>query len=212
MRFDLSISGRALPIALIAVAMLSGCVNSSPRPTYEDNIQSSPAATITHERDPVLDLLDYAGQLHDASPEARAQAVADARASASDTPGGMSFARLAVAFGTPGQTRYTPDEAARYAQRALEADDIEWSPAGRQYLADYARLYATITRQPQPVAPAAPTVARRDTPPAPPTSETAQASSPDKQRVRTLEKQLDEAHRKLRELADIEDRLSETGS
>jgi hypothetical protein len=30
--------------------------------------------------------------------------------------------------------------------------------------------------------------------------------------VRSLEKQLDEAHRKLRELADIEDRLSETGS
>ena len=31
-------------------------------------------------------------------------------------------------------------------------------------------------------------------------------------RVKALERELDEAHRKLRELADIEDRLSDPGS
>ena len=211
MRFDGLVYSVAGPAVLAAAAVISGCVNSPERPAYEDNIQSSPAATITHERDPILDLLDYAGQLHEARPEAREEAVANARTRASSTPSAMSYARLAVAFGTPGQRRYTPDEAARYAQRALDADDAQWSPAARQYLADYARLYATITSQVQPAATTAPTVARRD-PPVPPATPTVKNNTQEQQRVRALEKQLDEAHRKLRELADIEDRLSETGS
>ena len=210
MRFDhptrLSL---ALAVAL-AGTIAAGCANTPrhAKAAQVDRIESSPAASITPARDPVLDLLEYAARLDDATPEARAEAVGQARAQASASPGAFSYARLALAFGTPGQRRYTPDEAARYAQRALDADDAQWSPAARQYLSEFARLYTELTRHPD--TPATPQIARRDTPSA--TQRPARPAGGETERVRALERELDEAHRKLRELADIEDRLSESGS
>jgi hypothetical protein len=220
MRFE---RPKAVSTALLGTLLLglcSGCVAPGKRPGLASTVETSPAASITTERDPVLDLLEYAAHLESATPEERADAVAHARRHASEAPGALNYAQLAVAFGTPGQRRYTPDEAARYAELALGADDAQWSPAAAQYLRDMARLYAEVvpaktstgtatvesSDQAQPVTQTPPLAeqARAETDPDANTTESA--------RVKALERELDEAHRKLRELADIEDRLSESGS
>lgn len=194
-------------IACIAATTIVGCASA---PQRTEQIQTAPAATLAQQRDPVLDLLEYARHLREATPEARARAVVDARNRVHNTPGAIGYARLALAYGTPGQRRYTPDEAARYAKRALDVDDTPWSPAAGQYLSDIARLYTESARQAQP----APTgTANRGQPSADPTPQRrANNQSIVNTRVRALEKQLDEANRKLRELADIEEHLNEPGS
>lgn len=208
MRFDRLVFHGAAVLGVAGAMLISGCVNTPKPAPQDDRIQTSPAATISYDRDPVLDLLDYARQLREAKPGAREKAVGTARARANAAPSAISYARLALAFGTPDQRRYTPDEAARYAQRALNADDAQWSPAAKQYLGDLARLYAKAARPPQATPPPATTTVSSE--PAP--THTATTIASDTPRVRALEQALDDAHRKLRELADIEDRLSESGS
>lgn len=169
--------------------------------------ESAPRAPVIEQGDPAVALLNFARQLNQATPAQRAAAVNAARQSMKENPGAYSYAHMALAYGTPGQTRYTPDEAARYARRALEAEDASWSPAARQYLHDYARIYRLLTR---PSAPSKSTPA-----PADDASETHSepAKTPEHShndaRIAQLQAELDEAHRKLRELANIEDRLGD---
>lgn len=179
---------------LVVALLLSACVHrGQPGPQGPGQSRSAAAHTRNaNSEDPVLALLDYARELAQATPAERVQAVALARKQAATKPNGMRYARLALAFGTPGQKRYTPDEAARYARRALADEQTAWSPAAQQYLADLIRLYDRSNQRvstPQP-ADAAP-------------------SDGESERVRALESELAEAHRKLRELADIEARLEE---
>lgn len=177
---------RALVAAALLAATLAGCVHV-PRHDPGRNAATPVAAHI----DPVVELLEYAHTLEAGTPEQRAQAVIAARESAIRSPGAWHYARLAVAYGMPEQRRYTPDEAARYAQRALDADNARWSDAARQYLRDYARMYGAMTRPVSADDSAAETGNQRRS-----------------SRVVALQAELDEARRKLRELADIEDRLS----
>lgn len=170
----------ALCVAAILSALLgAGCAH---RPAAEPKV-------IAHETeqsaDPATDLLLYAHELRSGTPEARAEAVEQARAAVDDTPGARNLARMALAYGAPKQTRYTPDLAARYAGRALEADDAQWDAAARQYLRDYRRFYTRLTEQ----------------------SPNEGDSDDARARIAELKAELDEAHRKLREMATIEDRL-----
>jgi len=200
MRFD-----RPLRQTLCIVALaLTGTACMQNQPPVSSPVAVPPSSRAP-QADPVVQLLQYADTLANSEPEQREQAVADAQRAAARAPGARHYARLAMAYGMPAQRRYTPDEAARYAQLALEADDANWSPAARQYLHQYARLYTTLTR------------------PAPTASKTTAAhkhhthagsdgndNDNDKQRIAELQAQLAEAHRKLREMADIEDHLSTT--
>lgn len=210
MRFDRLVFHGAAMLGVAGAMLISGCVNTPKPAPQDDRIQTSPAATISYDRDPVLDLLGYARQLREAKPGAREKAVGTARARANAAPSAISYARLALAFGTPDQRRYTPDEAARYARRALNADNAQWSPAAKQYLDDLARLYAKAARPPQATVTTPPAATTASSAPAP--SHTTTTIASDTPRVRALEQALDDAHRKLRELADIEEQLSESGS
>ncbi|MES1926075.1 hypothetical protein T31B1_12174 [Salinisphaera sp. T31B1] len=194
----------------LGLCLLAGCVHETPRQT--PSRQSGVAAQIIAPSDPAVALLNFAHELHAATPQQRADAVVAARKAAQDTPGAYSYANLALAYGTPGQRRYTPDEAARYAQRALEADDARWSPAARQYLTDYARLYTQLTK-PDTSSDTAPREARDDVPgmdpsPEPSAGDTASLEA-QQAHIARLQAELDEAHRKLRELANLEERLGD---
>ncbi|WP_353218739.1 hypothetical protein [Salinisphaera sp. S4-8] len=220
MRCDMRVVWVALAVA--GASLLAGCSTDRRPPDLGERVETSPAMPLAAERDPVLDLLDYAAQLRQATPEARAEAVAVARAQVASRPDAQSYAHLALAFGTAGQRRYTPDEAARYAQRALTADDAQWSPAACQYLQDLARLYAEGARNgaasstdtvaepapaiAEPVIPESATRSARAQPPA------GQSNARERAHIRELERELDEARRKLRELADIENRLGDPGT
>ena len=200
-----------IAIALCATAAtMGGCTTDQPASALADRVETSPAMPLANERDPVLDLLDYAAQLRQATPEARARAVSLAREEVDNRADAHSYAHLALAFGTPGQRRYTPDEAARYAQRALSADNAHWSPAAVQYLSDLARLYTqsvsnTAGGDPATDIGAAPASANK------PLSPSAQdPGSQQRAHIRELERELHDARRKLRELAEIETRLGES--
>ena len=223
MRFDMRVVWIALAVC-VASLVAGGCSTDRRPPDLGERVETSPAMPLAAERDPVLDLLDYAAQLRQATPEARAEAVAVAREQVASRPDAQSYAHLALAFGTAGQRRYTPDEAARYAQRALTAEDAQWSPAACQYLQDLARLYAEGARNgaatspandtmaepapamAKPVIPESATRSARAQPPA------GQANARERAHIRELERELDEARRKLRELADIENRLGDPGT
>lgn len=199
--------GSVLTMALVATAMTACVHQPSPRPgstprTATHTSRPEPAPT----RDPAMRLLDYAHRLHAATPEQRADAVEKARQDASDAPAAETYARLALAYGTPSQRRYTPDEAARYAQRALDADDAHWSPAARQYLSDYARLYGEITTPPGGAAPGRSSNTDGD---AASKQVDADPDAAEQARIERLQTELYEAQRKLRELANIEDRLGD---
>ena len=194
-----------------ATAAISGCTTDRPASALADRVETSPAMPLAHERDPVLDLLDYAARLRQATPEARARAVSLAREEVDTRPDAHSYAHLAVAFGTPGQRRYTPDEAARYAQRALSADDADWSAAAVQYLNDLARLYNQSAHN---AAGSESGIAASASVPASSDARLPSASQdPGAQQrvhIRELEHELDDARRKLRELAEIETRLGDS--
>ncbi|WP_123631918.1 hypothetical protein [Salinisphaera orenii] len=165
--------------AMLGALLVAGCAHRPSAETEDVAHETEQAA------DPAIDLLLYAHELQSGSPEARAKAVEQARSAVDDAPDARNLARLALAYGAPKQTRYTPDLAARYAGRALEADDARWNAAARQYLRDYRRFYTRLTEQS----------------PSDDDSEDARA------RIAELEAELDEAQRKLREMATIEERL-----
>ncbi|GAB3679872.1 hypothetical protein [Salinisphaera aquimarina] len=216
MPFDLRYNARRAGIAVLLVATIGGCAHAPPEAPAD--IAQRPVATPGKRPDPALALLDYARRLQNATPEQREQHVVTARRAVSEYAGANSFARLALAYGTPNQRRYTPDEAARYAQRALDAEDNHWSPAARQYLSDCARLYQAVADNNQTTAPAHQAEARPEAAQDQATQAAgrqARADSnaradADRAHIARLQAQLDEAHRKLRELANIEDRLGDT--
>lgn len=188
MRLDRLLPRHLCIITLMLALAGTACVQHRPPSTAP-----APAS------DPVVSLLEYADTLANSSPDQREQAVAAARQTVAGAPGARHYARLALAYGTPSQRRYTPDEAARYARLALNADDADWSPAARRYLQQYARLYTALTQSSS-----TPTESRS-------TASDASTGTYDdnaEQRIADLKSQLAEAHRKLRELADIEDNLS----
>ncbi len=194
----------AVPAAAFCLTLLaSACAHDERISTVRG---TAPRAPVIEQSDPAVDLLNFARQLNQATPAQRAAAVNAARQSMKESPGAYSYAHMALAYGTPGQTRYTPDEAARYARRALEAEDASWSPAARQYLHDYARIYGLLTRSSaSSKAASADGSGQASAEPA-----LAAEQSDDDARIAQLQAELDEAHRKLRELANIEDRLGDT--
>lgn len=179
------------------VLLGSACVHESPR---EATIQAQVAAPVARAPDPAIELLNFAHRLSQATPQQRAEAVVATRQAVRDKPNARSYANLAIAYGAPSQRRFTPDEAARYAQRAIQAKDADWSPAARQYLSDYVRLRAPTKRNHGPSDAAGPSGAAdgRD-----------QSADRDAE-IRRLQTELDDAHRKLHELANIENRLGDS--
>lgn len=180
--------------AVISALALMGCAHPG-QPT------APPTAVTTTEhrsavRDPVLSLLDYAHHLSAISPDAREDVVKTTRDHVRKTPNATDYARLAIALGTPGQRLYTPDEAARYAQLSLKTRPSPWSPAARQYLSDYARLYTQLTKDQS---------AESD-------DSDSDEQARENRRIEHLRSELEEAHRKLRELAHIEERLDSADS
>lgn len=177
-------SAVGLVVAVVLLGTLVGCARP-PSDTASSILKKQPTV---EPRDPALALLDYAHRLATISPAARVTAVKTARADVHETPSAAAYARLAIALGTPGQKLYTPDEAARHARLALNAKPSPWNTGARQYLADYARLYTRLTADSD----------QHNTD----TSRQASAAQ-----VRRLQTELDEAHKKLRALAHIEEHL-----
>lgn len=173
-----------LLVAVVLLGTLVGCARP-PSDTASSILKKQPTV---EPRDPALALLDYAHRLATISPAARVTAVKTARADVHDRTSAAAYARLAIALGTPGQKLYTPDEAARYARLALEAEPSPWNTRAHQYLGDYARLYTRLTDD-------------SDQHSADTNSQSTAAQ------VRRLQTELDEAHKKLRALAHIEERL-----
>lgn len=176
-----------LLLAVVLVCALAGCAQS-PSDAASSILKTQPTV---EPRAPALSLLDYAHHLATISPAARVAAVKTARADVDKTPSAAAYARLAIALGTPSQKLYTPDEAARYARLALNTQPSPWDTDAHQYLADYARLYTRLT-------------ADSDRPDTDTKSQSAAAE------VRRLQTELDEAHKKLRALAHIEEHLDST--
>jgi hypothetical protein len=139
----------------------------------------------------VIGLLKYAHALAAGTPAEREQAVRVARRQVRQRPSAQGDARLAIALGTPAQRLYTPSGAARYARRAVHADDARWSPAARQYLIDTIRLYQQLARH-----------LATDNP-----ASTQKIARVKDQRIVQLKAQLADARRKLQALAHVEDRL-----
>lgn len=155
------------------IMALGACAHPTSPPTVETPSELSA---------PALTLLGYAYRLTRTSPAGREAAVRTARQQARSEPGAITYAYLAIALGSPHQHLYTPDEAARYARRALAAKPSPWDPDARQYLSDYARLYGALTRARGP-------------------------SDADRRRIADLEKHLARAQAKLKALSNIEDHL-----
>lgn len=180
-------AGRAL--ALVLLCVLAGCAAHPPSNTSTPIPETPPT---TEPRNPALALLDYAHHLATISPAARQAAVSTAREHVHTHASAAAYARLAIALGTPGQKLYTPDEAARYARLALKTSPSPWDTDARQYLADYARLYTRVTSQSD-------------------TNTASVTNKPTTAEILRLRAQLDEAHKKLRALAHIEERLDSPG-
>jgi len=194
------------------VLLGSACVHAPPE---EATVQARVAAPVARAPDPAIDLLNFAHRLSQATPQQRAEAVVATRQAVRDDPNARSYANLAIAYGAPSQRRYTPDEAARYARRAVQAEDADWSPAARQYLSDYARLRAPTTRSGSPSHPVDSSAAVRrgydtDRPDTTPAADDRGQSADRDAEVMRLQAELDDAHRKLRELANIENRLGDS--
>ncbi len=127
-------------------------------------------------------LLNYAHALAVGTPAKRANAVRAARRQLRQNPSAKHKARLAIALGIPAQRYYRPREAARYAQRAIDANDAHWSPTAKHYLSDHAWLYQQLASR-------------------------ATADKAKTHRIAQLKAQLANAHHKLRALANVENQL-----
>ncbi|MDA3919198.1 MAG: hypothetical protein PF501_00740 [Salinisphaera sp.] len=182
---------------VFAVLAATGCTTIDRAPA-----QATATSCRTHPvRDPAVALLDYAHHLAAITPDGREAAVNTARDDIRKIPNATEYARLAIALGTPGQRLYTPDEAARYAQLALDAQPSPWTPAARQYLTDYARLYTQLTNNQTKASTAAGS-----------SPDNGDGAANDKAEIDQLRSELDDAHRKLRALAHIEERLDSADS
>ncbi|WP_423821441.1 hypothetical protein V5738_13990 [Salinisphaera sp. SPP-AMP-43] len=172
-RPDRSIRIIGLLSLLFSSLTLSGCSHDP----AQQPIQPRPPKQISS---PALALLSYAHRLAETTPSGREEAVRAARHQVRDKPDATSYAYLALALGTPHQHLYTPDEAARYAQLALDAENAPWDTVARQYLSDYARLYSELTEL---------------------------QDDDDEQRINDLKQRLEKAQRKLKALSNLENRL-----
>ena len=173
---------RGLLLALTVMLAISGCTSFKAPLMPGSNTHTVPpfAPTCGKQADAVIGLLRYAQTLANEAPDQRESSVGEARQQVDADPSALHHARLAIALGTPAQHLYTPDEAARYAELALDDENASWSPATRQYLSDYARVYRALV-----------------------TDDT----DGKQQRIVQLQAQLSDARRKLHALAAIEKSL-----
>lgn len=191
----LDASSRRALTGLLLVLICAGCTQLGfPRSTLRGPVTVT--ASCNTPPDTVVGLLAYAHALAADTPAQREAAVHRARQQVHDTADARHYARLAIALGTPAQKLYTPDEAARYARLAAEDKDAHWSTAARQYLEDYARLYTELTAN-------STTDSGNDN-----TATSGSSDTDAQQQIAQLRAQLADAQHKLRELANIEDRLN----
>lgn len=187
----------------VLVLLISACAHEQTQPAQVQTTTPSASASVA---DPVVELLDFAHRLGQATPQQRADAVVAARDAVREHPDAHSHAKLAIAYGAPSQRRYTPDEAARYARLAARTEDANWSPAARQYLRQYAQLCELMTSKN--VRAERENVAAPADPPVSAAEHEHPANARDLEIAR-LQSELADAHRKLRELANIENRLGD---
>lgn len=162
--------------ALLGVVALAGCALMPAQTPSRHGHTSAISA-------PALTLLGRAAKLAKADSGQREAAVRAARQRRQNTPGPVSDAYLAIALGSPHQHLYNPQEAARYAQLALNAKSAPWDPDARQYLRDLVRLYGALDDE----------FATR-------------------QRIADLQRQLAQAQHKLKALTNVETHLDSTSS
>ena len=168
-------------IGLLALAV-AGCASDPEhkRPTATRNTVS-----------PVVGLLEYADTLATSDAATRETAVRQMRRAVSIRPDARNYARLSLALGTPHQRLYTPDEAARYARKAMAARDARWDRISRRFLALQAHQLTEISRRPR----SEPAVAK--------THDGATSDA----RVARLTQQLAEARAKIAALSNLERQL-----
>lgn len=116
----------------LACVLLSGC--SLLRPVSE--------TADTMDLTPVTRLLFYSRALVRASPSGRLAILKAAQTAYANHPTAATAARLALAYGQPGQKGYAPENGWRYARKALALGKAHWGPAATAYLQQFAALCA----------------------------------------------------------------------
>ena len=175
-------------VAFIAALTAVGCAH---RPSTGS---SAPDRVASPRVSPVVGLLEYSDMLDRATPEVRQKAVRQMRRGARAHPTAANYARLSIALGMPRQRLYTPDEAARYARKALATTPNDWDRISRRFLIDQAHHMDRIAGR---------TTGRGN---ASPTSSNARA------RVAELERALAAARAKISALSDIESQIENNGA
>ncbi|MBH03189.1 MAG: hypothetical protein CMP08_03555 [Xanthomonadales bacterium] len=175
-------------VTVITALMAAGCVH---RPSTGSPAIDRPARSCVS---PVAGLLEYSDMLNRSSQDVRQRAVRQMRRAARAHPTAATYARLSIALGTPRQRLYTPDEAARYARKALAATPNDWDRISRRFLIDQAHHMDRIAGR---------TTGRGN---ASPTSSNARA------RVAELERALAAARAKISALSDIESQIENNGA
>lgn len=124
-------------LTLIAASQ-SGCAvrHATPQP----EATTPPAADAPPA--PISMLLSYSHALLEASPSARLAMLKAAEDAYAQHQSAVTAARLALAYGQPGYTRYAPENAWRYARKALAIGAGHWGSAATTYLRQFAALSA----------------------------------------------------------------------
>ncbi len=147
-------------------------------------VEPAPAVAAQPPRiDSALGLLVYTQALGTASPAERVRMLADARAAAKRNESPKNLARLALVYGQPGYTGYTPAYGERYAKEALTVGENYWSDNAAAYLKQYAALCAD-------------------------NDQVRQTLAAERERVDTLGDRLLGAHKKLRAITEIETEIN----
>ena len=177
---------RSVALAGLIGVLVAGCA-SDPGP-------KRPTAAPSDRVSPVVGLLEYADTLATSDAATRETAVRQMQRAVRAHADARNYARLSIALGMPHQRRYTPDEAARYAQKAIEAPNANWDRISERFLALQAEQLSDISRGLRPT----------------PDNDTTSASEA---RVAHLTQQLAEARAKIAALSNIERQLDapETG-
>ena len=167
-------------VAFIAALTAVGCAH---RPSTGS---SAPDRVASPRVSPVVGLLEYSDMLDRATPEVRQKAVRQMRRGVRARPTAANYARLSIALGMPRQRLYTPDEAARYARKALATTPNDWDRISRRFLIDQARHMDRISSK----------AARHDN--------VSPAPARDRARIADLEQALAAARAKISALSNIE--------
>ena len=170
-------------VTVITALMAAGCVH---RPSTGSPAIDRPARSCVS---PVAGLLEYSDMLNRSSQDVRQRAVRQMRRAARAHPTAATYARLSIALGTPRQRLYTPDEAARYARKALATTPNDWDRISRRFLIDQARHMDRISSK----------AARHDN--------VSPAPARDRARIAELEQELAAARAKISALSNIESQI-----